>query len=200
MVTNIAQCVSDRANACWKSTSDEAKRTMILDAAMSLFGDRGFDGPTMDDLAAAAGYSRRSLYRFFPSKERLGAALSLRSVRRLFESLGPVETAPLGDLLDSYYAFSVEHPTEFRLILETRPKQGVDLQLQLEPQESDELNSWANSLRSRLSPRGRELFAAAIGYVEFRFRHKTIWESAGMGGDMDAVRSALNSMIDEETS
>ncbi len=185
--------------SCWQTTADDAKRSLILDAALSLFGERGFDEPTMDDLATAAGYSRRSLYRFFPSKERLGAALGLRCVRRLIQTLGPMETAPLGDLLERYYTFSVEHPMEFRLILETRPKQESDLRLQLEPQEWDELNSWSKSLRSRLSPRGRELFAAAIGYVEFRFRYKTMWESAGMDGDMDGIRSHLSSLIDEET-
>ena len=37
-------------------------------AAFSLFGARGFDGTTLDDIAQAVGVSRRTLFRYYPSK------------------------------------------------------------------------------------------------------------------------------------
>lgn len=39
--------------------------------ALRLFDDQGFDAVSMDDVAAAAGVSRRSLFRLFPNKAAL---------------------------------------------------------------------------------------------------------------------------------
>lgn len=46
-------------------------RAEIAEAAIGLFADRGFDAVTMDDVAAASGASRRTVYRHFPSKDDL---------------------------------------------------------------------------------------------------------------------------------
>ncbi|MEV6350721.1 TetR family transcriptional regulator [Actinoplanes sp. NPDC051851] len=41
----------------------------ISEVAMSLFLEKGFDATTIDDIAAAAGISRRSFFRYFGTKE-----------------------------------------------------------------------------------------------------------------------------------
>ncbi len=46
-------------------------RGAIWDAAVDLFAIRGFDGTTIDDIARAAGVSRRSFFRYFSSKNDL---------------------------------------------------------------------------------------------------------------------------------
>jgi AcrR family transcriptional regulator len=46
-------------------------RADIAGAAITLFTQRGFDDVTMEDVAEAAGTSRRTVYRHFPSKEEL---------------------------------------------------------------------------------------------------------------------------------
>ena len=47
----------------------EAVRAEIAETAFQLFTERGFDQTTVDDIAAAAGLSRRSFFRYFASKE-----------------------------------------------------------------------------------------------------------------------------------
>ncbi len=46
-------------------------RDALLSAARTLFGRRGFEPTSMDDIAALAGVSRRTSFRYFPSKTEL---------------------------------------------------------------------------------------------------------------------------------
>ena len=47
----------------------DAVRAEIAKTAFQLFTERGFDQTTVDDIAVAAGLSRRSFFRYFASKE-----------------------------------------------------------------------------------------------------------------------------------
>ena len=51
------------------------RRHAIVDAVKGVFAEKGFDGTTTRELAKAAGVSEALLYRHFPSKESLYAAM-----------------------------------------------------------------------------------------------------------------------------
>jgi len=55
--------------------SAEERRQAIADAVRDVFADKGFDGTTTRELAKAAGVSEALLYKHFPSKESLYAAM-----------------------------------------------------------------------------------------------------------------------------
>jgi AcrR family transcriptional regulator len=55
--------------------SSTERRAAIIDAAMRLFGERGFRGVTTRELAAAVGVSEPVLYQHFPSKRDLYTAI-----------------------------------------------------------------------------------------------------------------------------
>lgn len=46
-------------------------REQILDAALGLFRDRGYDATTIEEIAEAAEVGSSTLYRYFPSKEAI---------------------------------------------------------------------------------------------------------------------------------
>jgi len=54
-----------------RHTGYSAKRQAILDAALRLLGDVGYDALTMDGVVRAAGVSKGTLYHYWTSKESL---------------------------------------------------------------------------------------------------------------------------------
>jgi AcrR family transcriptional regulator len=55
--------------------SAEARKEAIVEAVQDVFAAKGFDGTTTRELAKAAGVSEALLYKHFPSKESLYAAM-----------------------------------------------------------------------------------------------------------------------------
>jgi AcrR family transcriptional regulator len=73
------------------------RREQITDAALRLFGERGFDGATIDDIAAAAEVSRRTFFRYFARKEDVVLDWKRRTSEELRAALvaRPPEESPL---------------------------------------------------------------------------------------------------------
>jgi TetR/AcrR family transcriptional regulator, regulator of autoinduction and epiphytic fitness len=68
-------------------------REAIVEAAERLFLERGFGAVSMDDLAAAAGVARRTLYNQFASKEEIFREMLLRVSGQLEDAFPPgIET------------------------------------------------------------------------------------------------------------
>ena len=57
-----------------ESRSDR-KRKALLEAATEVFLDKGYDGTSMDDVAAKAAVSKPTVYRYFTDKEQLFAEI-----------------------------------------------------------------------------------------------------------------------------
>lgn len=68
------------------SKEPEERRNEILDAADRLFGQKGFDGTTTNDILEAVGIARGTLYYHFKSKEDIMDALIQRYNARLLEA------------------------------------------------------------------------------------------------------------------
>lgn len=70
--------------------SDVRDADPLLDAARGVFAQYGARRANMDDVAAAAGVSRSTLYRAHPNKEALLAAVVIREVETFFDDLDQV--------------------------------------------------------------------------------------------------------------
>lgn len=59
-----------------RSARKAKTRAALLDAAARVYARRGFDGATLDEVAAEAGFTKGAVYSHFGSKEKLLLALS----------------------------------------------------------------------------------------------------------------------------
>jgi AcrR family transcriptional regulator len=71
---------------------------MILDAAATVFYEKGFHGVGVDELGKRAGLSGPTLYRYFSSKEEILAALFNEAMDELVSATAIVHEDPAADL------------------------------------------------------------------------------------------------------
>src|SRR6266568_8632802 len=78
-------------------TRSARKRQAIMSAAIAAFLDNGYLGTSMDQIAAAAGVSKQTVYKHFSDKEQLFTQLLLDTMTRTVDQLVIGATAALGD-------------------------------------------------------------------------------------------------------
>ncbi len=87
-------------SASFKHKMLQAREDAIVHSANRLLAEKGFDAMTVDEVAAAVGIAKASLYKHFPSKEDLAAAAMVRVMHRTLDYLATVDAAaePLAKL------------------------------------------------------------------------------------------------------
>lgn len=127
--------------ATLRERNQERTRAEIAQHALALFGARGFDEVTVDDIAASAGISRRTFFRYFDTKEDAllpGDASRLERLRAALQA-GPVLEGPFDavrgavlDLAQDYETDSVDFLQQARLVLATPSVHARSLEHQAE--------------------------------------------------------------------
>nr|WP_308294783.1 TetR/AcrR family transcriptional regulator [Streptomyces sp. JJ66] len=69
------------------------RREQLLDIGRTLFADRGFEGTSVEEIAAKAGVSKPVVYEHFGGKEGLYAVVVDREMRRLLDMVTSALTA-----------------------------------------------------------------------------------------------------------
>jgi AcrR family transcriptional regulator len=64
-----------------KDAEREARQRFIVEATRRLLAERDLDDVTMDDIAKAAEYSRRTLYRYFQSRDEIMLLILVEDLR-----------------------------------------------------------------------------------------------------------------------
>lgn len=83
-----------RSRGRTRKLEPEARRQAILDVALSVFAERGFDAARLDDVAARAGVAKGTLYLYFDDKETLFEEVVRGAVSPILERLGALASAP----------------------------------------------------------------------------------------------------------
>jgi len=84
----------------------EAKRALILDAALRVFARDGLREASIRAIAKEAGYATGAIYAYFPSKEHIYAA-GLREALQRLQAATEAASAPVGDAAARYVAASL---------------------------------------------------------------------------------------------
>jgi AcrR family transcriptional regulator len=129
-----------------------SRREVLLEAAIQLFGSRGYWAVRMEDVGAAAGITGPSIYQHFPGKADLLVAalnrgaqwLDLGMSRALGSSATPSEA--LGQIVDSYVRFVLEHPDLLSLLLTESVYLPADARHALRRTQHDYVGEWATLL------------------------------------------------------
>ena len=77
------------------SPAPDARVLQLLAAAKETFTSKGFAATTMDDIAGAAGMSKKTLYKLFESKTELFRAMLLRSLPQADYADAPSDGSPV---------------------------------------------------------------------------------------------------------
>ena len=103
----------------------ERRRPLVLDAAYGLFLESGFEGTSMDAIAAAAGVSKPVVYDCFASKDELFTAMLDREEERILVETGQALATtgdaddPEGTLIRGFQVFlqaAQESPDIYRVV------------------------------------------------------------------------------------
>ncbi len=163
------------------------RRAQILDAARECFTRNGFHSTSMQDILSEAGMSAGAVYRYFPSKEAIIAAIAGDAVRALRAAFEGEDDVPVVELVARAVAaverrMAVDDVGRLALQVWSEGARSEPLRREL----SHAVRETRETLRRRLEPThgpaARDVAAVIVsmlpGYVHARI----------IGGDIDAER------------
>lgn len=126
-----ASGVSQRQRGHAPKLEPAQRRQVILDAALSVFAERGYEAARLDDVAAKAGVAKGTLYLYFDDKEKLFEEVVRGAVAPVVERLSMLAAAPempIGDVLGAVFhmfekdVLSTRRKLIIRLIISEGPR------------------------------------------------------------------------------
>ncbi len=165
------------ALATQKGNRNRCRRDEILDAARGLFFKKGYRGTTIQQIASHAGYSKRTVYLDYSSKDELFIRVCVEGGDLLLEKLEKIPRDELSveacieELMNAYIAFSREHGEYFRMIFsESTP---------------EIIANCSEELRTRVAHLERACVGVVVAWTERAMREGFItridpWEAAGI--------------------
>jgi AcrR family transcriptional regulator len=131
-----------------KSPEEREKlRASILDAARSLFVERGIEAVSMREIAKKINYSATTLYHHFADKDALLQALCDEDFLALANGMRAIMQIPdhihrIRALVNGYAQFALQHPNHYRLMFMT-PRAPCNLETTQIQQGNTEQDAYA---------------------------------------------------------
>ena len=106
-----------------KTIERNARKKFILSAARRLFGEKDIEHTTMDDIAQAADYTRRTLYAYFKSRDEICLSIFIEDLESRWEEqkrdLVEAQTG-LDKIIawaETLYSFTLRYPLSLHMQL-----------------------------------------------------------------------------------
>jgi len=177
--------------------------TELEAAALRLFGERGFDSVTVDDIAAEADVSRRTFFRYFASKEDVLLADHFVQLSRLREAMAarppdePILTALRNALLSITGDFG---DRKEKIILRGHIMRDTP---SLQARSLVHQKAWEEAMEEMVAERLgvdpavdlRPGVVAATALAAMRVAYNN-WLAAGAGGDLIAMTAEALDLLD----
>ncbi|SFN85617.1 TetR/AcrR family transcriptional regulator [Sphingomonas sp. OK281] len=176
----------------------------ITDSGVCLFIEKGFDGTTVEEIAAAAGISRRTFFHYFESKDDI--LLSLQSdvgemfaaeVRRASPAGSPFEL-----VRDAALSICASIPHDGMLALDRLMRGSASVQARKQASYRQQEEALFSALRERWPEPAREtrlrvLAMVAVGAM--RLASETFNQEAGARPFHEVIRDAFTAVTAEFT-
>jgi AcrR family transcriptional regulator len=172
-------------------------------AALRLFGERGFDSVTVDDIAAEADVSRRTFFRYFASKEDVLLADHFVQLARLREAMAarPLDETILTALRNAILSMTGDFEDRKEMvILRGRIMRGTP---SLQARSLVHQRAWEEAMQDMVADRlGVDpavdlrpgvVAATALAAMRVAFGN---WLSAGAQGDLIAMTTEALDLLD----
>ena len=161
------------------SEEREILRILILDAARTLFVEKGIEAVSMREIAKQINYSATTLYHHFADKEALLQAVCDEDFLALANSMREIMSIP--DLIDrlqalckGYAVFALNHPSHYRLMFMT-PHAPCNVDTSKIEQGNPEQDACAQLKRVVKEAFDAQLFKADI--ADYELIAQTLWAS-----------------------
>jgi AcrR family transcriptional regulator len=142
----------------------ERRRPQVLDAALELFLERGYEGASMEAIASAAGVTKPVVYACFSGKEELFRALLGREEERILTEIqaafeGADLTDPESTLIEGYTGFLravASSPDVYRFIFLGEGGGNMAVAHRIQRARADQIDVLATLAQGWLEARGGE--------------------------------------------
>ena len=104
-----------------QAAQSDSRRALVLEAARSVFAEKGVEGASIREIAKRAAYTPGAIYSYFESKEAIYAALLAESLERLNQEVAaakPPKAQPPGMLVakaQAWFGFYARNPRDLDL-------------------------------------------------------------------------------------
>ena len=103
-----------------KEKEREFRRTLIIDAAREVFGEKTYDKVSMAEIANAAGIAKSSIYTYFNSQEELYAQIAYQDaggfIQELSNRIRPEDTDVIHTAVEYFLEYYITHEAQWRMI------------------------------------------------------------------------------------